>query len=198
MSDQQQAKKSLSKPTKVAIGALAAITLVGSGSYLVFDHIQKEEQRRIQAEQAAKEKYKKELLEVADILAQIDRDAERITNEYSQVWNEAIFDSGTFVNGQFTTDFREAVYLKRLEHAPEIGIMKGQFDYATRQIAKLNPPPKQYEQAYEYLRQLHTITSKYLNMADDPHGTLQTFNQDINQYSTDFVSTYDTFKTLVP
>lgn len=196
MSDEKQMERN-SKLVKIVAGALVATALTGGVTYYVYEHNQQEQQ--VQAESAAKAKYRKDLLEVADMMNQVYRDAEDITNEYSGVWHDAIFnDSGASVDGSNIKDFNLAVSMKRQELDGRVGFMKDQFELVNQKMAKLNQPPKEYEEAYNVLLQLQSITSKYVNMADNPTGSLETFNRDINQYSSDFLSTYNTFKTVLP
>lgn len=201
MEEQLQYKPSKSRFIKIVAGSLVAIALIGGGVYYYEyqqELAQQEKIKKIQMEEAMKEKYRTDLLNTADLMLSVAQDAERITHAYSEVWYDAIWNDGVFVNGQYTSDFNEALLLKQEELSDDIDTMKARFDTVNQQMMKLNQPPKEFQQAYQSLLQLQSITSKYVDMAENPHGTLQTFNQDISEYSSDFISVYNTFKTLVP
>ena len=62
----------------------------------------------------------------------------------------------------------------------------------------MNNPPKGYEKVYDELLDMYTFSEEYLEMALNPSGSLQSFNEDKNRLSSDILSQHKRVEATMP
>ncbi|PRR80687.1 Double zinc ribbon [Clostridium liquoris] len=67
-----------------------------------------------------------------------------------------------------------------------------------KNMKELRNPPKDYEEAYKLFVDLYSLYGQIYSQAMSPQGSLMTYNQDINQKSSEFSQIYDKIKVLEP
>ncbi|MEG2538385.1 MAG: zinc ribbon domain-containing protein [Clostridium sp.] len=112
--------------------------------------------------------------------------------EISEIWRNAIDSS--------YKDFNTEIANKQ-EQWKSDGV------YEERETAKINiennmkelrNPPEEYEEVYKLFVDLYGIYGQIYRQATSPQGSIMTYNQDVNQKTSEFDQIYDKIKVLKP
>lgn len=158
-------------------------------------------QKNREAERSARRsrKYSENLRNVVQTMLIGAADAESCCNLIVQVWNNAIWekaDSETDIytrpEGHFVTDFNDA--LDNLFSDPDFcaqinSIMENQ-ETVNSIVGLLANPPEEYKSAYESLAKCYDAYRRFINMAVNPTGSLNTFSADFDDADKEFMRCY--------
>lgn len=139
--------------------------------------------------EAKKSEYEKKFLEVSNKVIVNTYLSLMIIEGTSKVWSQAI-DHGSDFNTRIRTyldGMRDS--LKNLEdtnNKVEIG-MQNLKDY-----------PIQYQEAYNTLMELYSVYSQIYSLALSPSGSLMSFNNKVNDLSSEFTKTVSKLKIYMP
>ncbi len=133
------------------------------------------------------EKYKSAQLEIAFGA----ESATKICEVYSQTWEAAI------ENGN---DFNQAIKRAQetLQSSKAFEILEETKAEAEKKMKDAANPPKSFEEPYKKLVQLYGIYGQLNSLAMNPSGTLMSFNQKVNDLSSQFISLSNEISVLVP
>lgn len=134
-------------------------------------------------------------------------EAEDLLNRTAEVWYNAIFeksdvetDKYTKVNGVFVSDFNDA--LKNLysdsKTKDKISLIESGQSDVSNIIKELQNPPRGYEEAYDTIKELSAAFRAVTDLAINPKGNLQTFNQSRQEKIDKFMELYNTLEAQVP
>lgn len=110
----------------------------------------------------------------------------------SSVWRDSIDSRYKDFNTEITRlqeDWKAKGVLKNRETA------KAEIE---KKMKQLQNPPEDYKEAYKLIVELYGYYSQIYNQAVSPGGSLLTYNQDVNQKSSDFDKTYEKIKVIKP
>lgn len=158
-------------------------------------------QKNREAERSARKsrKYSENLRNVVQTMLFGAADAESCCNLIVQVWNNAICekaDSETDIytrpEGHFVTDFNDA--LGNLFSDPDFcaqidSIMENQ-ETVNSIVGLLANPPEEYKSAYESLAKCYDAYRRFINIAVNPTGSLNTFSADFDDADKEFMRCY--------
>jgi uncharacterized protein YcfL len=167
--------------------------------------------------------YEANLQDVAEQMFNNAAEAERLLNQYSFIWQSSIEErtgipvysliEGTdmteaeiheyFYLTSFDTvagDFSSNIntLLVYFEDKGELSKLTELSEETKEKIQELTEPPKGYERAYEEVLDMFTFTEEYIEMALNPTGSLQTFNEEINNLSSEILSKYKRVDAVMP
>jgi predicted outer membrane protein len=169
------------------------------------------------------EEYKADTQGVADEILENSAKVENILNEYSSIWKFSIENSSAIpvdemaahtgfsqeevkevflINaaGNVPNDFSTNVhYLKmHYEGNGEIDEITKKSDDIKKRVSDLNDHPKGYDKAYEEILDMFDLSEKYIEMALNPSGSLQSFNEEKNKISSDILSKHKRIEVVMP
>ncbi|WP_461615220.1 zinc ribbon domain-containing protein [Clostridium sp. Marseille-QA1073] len=173
---------------KIILIALILILIVGGFvGYKYYDKNKK-------AEEAKKyhEKYELTFAKTTlDILTETYT-SQLMCSQISDTWRNAIDSSYKDFNTEIA---------KQQKQWEDKGVFKER-ETAKNNIEKnmkeLRNPPEDYEEAYKLFVDLYSIYGQIYSQATSPQGSLMTYNQDVNQKSSEFNQIYDKIKILEP
>lgn len=168
-------------------------------------------------------KYGENLQSVADDLLGNSADIETIVNQYSKVWSMSIKSKNAIsisqmmsetglseeeiteyflINnaGNISSDFSTNIHSLNAyyEGTGALEEIRTKSEEIKSRMAELNNPPSEYEKAYDELLDMYTHSEEYAEMALSPTGSLQSFNSETSQLSTDILSQYKRIEATVP
>lgn len=169
------------------------------------------------------EEYRLNLQGLSDDILDNATDVEKILNEYSSVWKFSIENSSAItvdemaermgfsqekikevfeINsaGNVPNDFSTNVHSLKTyyESNDEIAEVKERSELIKEGISNLNGPPKGYDKAYDEVLDMYDLSEKFTEMVLNPSGSLQIFNEDKNQLSSDILSKHKRIKVVLP
>lgn len=135
--------------------------------------------------------------------------AETLTNLTAKVWANSIYedadsetDKYTRINGNgsFYDDFNTALskLFSDSSTVSQISNIEGYQDSAKSLMEKIQNPPAGLENCYETATDMYTAFMSLTNLAINPSGSLQTFNQDRNSKINTFLDLYNKLDTQIP
>ncbi|MEX3715422.1 hypothetical protein ABFV99_23910 [Cytobacillus horneckiae] len=167
--------------------------------------------------------YRSDLQNVTDKMLENASEVEEMLNKYSTVWSYSIESRGAIavedmatitgleqdvilehfeINsiGNIPNDFSKNIHslnsyfsetgdLEKLENASE---------EIKSKIKDLNNPPENYEKVYDEVLDMFTYTEEYIEMAINPDGSLQSFNESNNTLSAEILSKYKRIEAIMP
>ncbi|MCR6116613.1 hypothetical protein HXA31_19995 [Salipaludibacillus agaradhaerens] len=167
--------------------------------------------------------YKSDIQSVADKMLDNASEAEIILDKYSSVWDYSIkssaaipveemvqvtgFDPSDIENhfvinaaGNIPDDFSTNIYSVNsyYEESGALGEIENEANEIKEKVNELNNPPKDFEKVYDELLDMFTYTEEYIEMALDPSGSLQSFNEEKNQLSSDIASKHKRIEAVMP
>lgn len=126
-------------------------------------------------------------------------DAESCCNLIVQVWNNAIWEKGdsetdkyTRPDGYFVTDFNDALdnLFSDSDFYAQIGSIKENQMEVDSIVGLLVNPPEEYKNAYESLAKCYDAYRRFISMAINPTGSLNSFSEDFNNIDKEFIRCY--------
>ena len=167
--------------------------------------------------------YRSDLQSVADKMLENGATVETLLYQYSKVWSYSIESKGAIpvqemmaltgfsedtvrdhfeINGagNITDDFSTNIHSLNLYYV-SIGSLE-EIEEASKdiksKITELNEPPEGYEKVYGEILDMYTYSEEYIEMALNPNGSLQSFNQNKNQLSSDILSKHKRIEATMP
>lgn len=134
-------------------------------------------------------------------------EAETTCNLVSSVWHDTIFKEinastmqYTMQSGRFYDDFNDALtaLLSSEEYTEHSITIQACQEVAAKYMQELRKPPKELEVCYETLCKMYEEFTAYTDLAINPTGSLNTFNQNYQTYGTTFLQYYNTLDTQIP
>lgn len=148
---------------------------------------------------------------------------ETILDDYSFIWNFSIenrspisVEAMTYATGLEEDTIREYFEINVAGNVPNdftsnvnslnsyyqsIGAI-GDVEEAAKEIksiiTELSEPPKDYGKVYDDLLDLYNLSEEYTDMALNPSGSLQSFNEDKNRLATEIDSKYKRIEVIMP
>ena len=128
-------------------------------------------------------------------------EAESLMNKTSNVWSNAIFkesdtetDQYAKVDGVFVEDFNDALssLFSDSETITVISSIQNGKSKVANIVKELQNPPDGYENVYDTVMSLSTAFSAVTDLATNPQGSLQTFNQNKQEKIDKFMEVYNT------
>ncbi len=169
------------------------------------------------------EAYKKDLQDVADKMLDNAAEVEVILDQYATVWDRSIKSKGAIPVEEMSTvtGFEQDVVEEYFEinaagnipkdFSTNIHSLNSYYDGTGKlkeiqdasddvktKINELNKPPEGYKKVYDELLDMYTYTEEYLEMALNPSGSLQSFNEGKNQLTSDISSKYKRVEAVMP
>ncbi|WP_373899153.1 zinc ribbon domain-containing protein [Haloimpatiens sp. FM7315] len=118
--------------------------------------------------------------------------AQLMCSQISDTWRNAIDSSYKDFNTEIANQqkqWQDKGVLKERETAK---------NNIEKNMKELRNPPKDYEEAYKLFVDLYSIYGQVYSQAISPQGSIITYNQDVNQKSSEFSQIYDKIKVLEP
>ena len=184
----------VAKRVKIIIGIVAALLLVGGGTFFGVNQYQKKR---------AVEQYANNLESASYPMLSGAGEAETCGNLIKQVWYNAIYkeeddstDKYTKEDGYFVSDFNDALGNLFLDTSFErkISSIKENQKKVNSLMKELKNPPEEYKDAYEAISELYDAYISLTNLATDPSGSLQTFSTNFNEADTETLNCYNAMK----
>lgn len=167
--------------------------------------------------------YQSDLNGVADKILENSADIEEILNAYSSIWSYSIESKGAIpvdsmmaktgldkdtvekhfvINnaGNIPDDFSTNIHSLNLYYTETgaLGEIEQVSDEIKEKINGLNNPSDEYEKAYDEVLDMYTYSEEYIEMALNPSGSLQSFNEAKNQLSSDILSQHKRIEAIMP
>lgn len=167
--------------------------------------------------------YKNDLQSVADKMLDNSAKAEEILNQYSTVWDHSIksrsaipieemsavtgFEQDVIkehfeINnaGNIPNDFSTNIHSLNsyYEGTGQLKEIKNASDDIKSKISELNDPPEDYKKVYDEVLDMYNLSEEYIEMALNPSGSLQSFNEDKKRLSSDILSKYKRIEVIMP
>lgn len=167
--------------------------------------------------------YGKDLKTIADEILENSADAEELLNGYSKIWSFSI-ESGSAIsveNVSAEMALDEEVIRGYFE-LNSIGNVSGDFSSNVNslnsyyrasgkldkveklsteiknKISDLSNPPSDYEKAFDEVLDMYAYSQEYTEMALNPTGSLQSFNENKSKLSSDILEKYRKIEALTP
>lgn len=192
VTQEPEIKKKSSKKKKWIFSIVTVLLLIGAGvgTYLYIDKKNKE----------LAEEYEADIELVADKIISSGSVAEDMINNYSSVWHDAIYEDFYQIDGEYVSDFNEAIQIQYAKHSTEglNKVIEDDLENIKSDIKDLNDPPEEFEDAYEALLNLYKSYSSFANLALTPDGSLTTYNETTNSLGSEVVSNYEEFSLKMP
>jgi hypothetical protein len=187
----RRSKKKLFLLISILLLVLASVA-AGAG---YFYKQKKEEEYKKQVE-----KYGEDLNFLVMNMLNTGADAEGMINTYIDVWHEAIFNNKVEVGGQNYYDFDSALAAQKIEFekSGKIEELQKSLDKTEKSIRKLNNPPKKYKEAYELAVDMYKSHKEFVEYAITPRGSYQSYSDDAQELSQEFINLYDEYNIKVP
>lgn len=172
---------------------------------------------------AAVTEYREELQSTADEMLTIAADAEDILNMYASVWSHSIQSRGSItvsemanITGLNESEVREHFVINSIGNIPDdfstnvqsmVSYYKttGKLDEIEmtsedikKKISELNNPPEGYTDVYNELLDMYIYIEEYTGLALNPTGSLQSFNDNREQLTSDILGKYTRIEVVMP
>lgn len=169
------------------------------------------------------EEYSNDLQSTADEILENSTEIEDVLNMYSKVWDYSIQSRSAIpieemmaVTGFDEETVREAFEINIADNVPndfsinihslvsyyegtgKLKEIEEKSNETKEQISDLNNPKDEFESAYNEILDMYDLSKQYLNMALDPSGSLQDFNTNKNELSSDILSRYNRLEVVMP
>jgi hypothetical protein len=146
------------------------------------------------------EKYGEDLNFLVMDMLNTGADAEDMINTYLNVWHDAIFNDKVEVGGQYYYDFNSALAAQKIEFekSGKIEELQKSLDKTEKNIRKLNNPPKEYKETYELAVDMYKSHKEFVEYAITPTGSYQSYSDDAQKASQEFVNLYNEYNIKVP
>lgn len=169
------------------------------------------------------EEYKDDLINLSDKMLGNSAEVEELLNQYSKVWNHTIKSRGAIpidemssLTGISEDDIKEYFVINSAGNLPDdfstsilslkkyyegSGILKELQDTSDKikeSVSELNDPPKDFKETYDELLDMYNLSEKYIEMALNPSGSLQNFNEDKKQLASDILSKHKHIEVIIP
>jgi hypothetical protein len=194
------------KPTFKKNASIAVISLIAI-AILIFGY-------KTISEKNAEKIYKQAFNEYVDNLYLIQMsmlngaaEAESLCNLTSQVWRNAIYedrssetDKYTRPDGYFVSDFNVALdnlYDDSSTKDTIAKIISNQVE-VKELIKTLQAPPEGLEKCYDTVTEFYTAYKGFTDLAINPTGSLQSFNETVNERKSNLLANYEKLSTLIP
>lgn len=167
--------------------------------------------------------YGEDLQTVADEMLDNATKTEAILDQYAAVWDHSIKSKGaipvaemTALTGFAQDDVEEYFEINTAGNIPEdfstnihslnayyedsgeLEDIRNAADSIKSKMAELNDPPDEFEKAYDEVLNMYNYTEEYIEMALNPSGSLQSFNENKNQLASDIISVYKRIEVIMP
>lgn len=167
--------------------------------------------------------YGEDLQTVADEMLDNATKTEAILDQYAAVWDHSIKSKGAIpivemtaltgfeqdvveeyfvINaaGNIPEDFSTNIHSLNAyyEGTGELEEIRNASNNIKNKMAELNDPPDEYEKAYDEVLDMYNFTEEYIEMALNPSGSLQSFNETKNQLASDIVGVYKRIEVIMP
>lgn len=167
--------------------------------------------------------YGEDLQTVADEMLDNATKTEAILDQYAAVWDHSIKSKGAIPVAEMTAltgfaqddveeyfvinaagnildDFSTNIHSMNAyyEGTGELEEIRNASDEIKNKMAELNDPPAEYEKVYDEVLNMYNYTEAYMEMALNPTGTLQSFNETKNQLASDIISVYKQIEVIMP
>ncbi|MCM1541995.1 MAG: hypothetical protein NC121_12140 [Blautia sp.] len=155
-------------------------------------------QKNREAERRKRE-YAENLRDVLQTMLSGAVDAENCCNLIVRVWNNAIWekedsetDLYTRSDGHFVKDFNDALYnlFSDSEFCEQINSILENQERVNSIVGLLADPPEEYKNAYDSLTKCYDAYRRFMNMAVNPTGSLNTFSEDFDDADNEFIRCY--------
>lgn len=162
---------------------------------------------KLQSEKSKTEEYRNNITNLKVAMISSGSEAEELLNLTSKVWTNAIYENEDIETNQYTkpkgffvSNFNIA--LENLFNDGEIiqtvkNIKDGQMN-VSEIIKKLNNPPEEYKSIYDTLMDMYTSYQSITDLAVNPKGNLQTFNNNKNEKIDKFMELYNKVEAQLP
>ncbi len=186
----------VAKKTKIIIGIVIAVLLIGGGALFGVLKYQKKK---------ASEQYMAKLQLITITMLSGASDAETCGNQIKLVWSNAIFkqensetDQYTMPNGVFL-DFNDALVnlFVDSDFRSQISKIESNQETVSDLMKDLKNPPEEYSDAYAALQRFYDSYLTLTNCATDPSGSLQTYSSDFNDADADTLNAYNALKVYL-
>lgn len=167
--------------------------------------------------------YKTDLQSVADSMLDNSAAAETILNQYATVWDYSIKSRGAIPIDEMSTitGFERGVIEKYFkinnagnipndfsinihslnayyEGTGQLEEIKSLSNDVKSKVSGLNEPPKGFEKVYEEVLDMYNLSEEYIDMALNPSGSLQSFNEDRKRLSSEIISKFKRIEVIMP
>lgn len=167
--------------------------------------------------------YRADLQSVADKMLENVAEAEVLLEQYSNIWRYSIESKGAIpvqeivaLTGLEEEVVREYFEINAAGNIPKdfsinihsmnsyydatgaLGELKETSNEIKNKMSTLNEPPLEYEKVYDEVLDMYTRSEEYIEMALSPKGSLESFNEDKNQLSSDILSKHKRIEATMP
>lgn len=167
--------------------------------------------------------YRESVISVSDDILSNSADVEGILEQYSRIWRFSIESRAAIpiddmmtemglerndiekhfsINtaGNIPDDFSLNLFSLKsyFEDTGELGRVEQKSRDIKDMVSELNDPPKGYEKVFDELLDLYNLSEKYLEMALDPSGSMQSFNEEKIKLSSDILSQHKRMEVIIP
>lgn len=161
--------------------------LLFSGGFFYSNYLIKKNQS---IGEARKAKYEKEFLEISNLMLTNSYLSMLVTEGTSSVWSNAI----KYEYKDFNTEIRKS--LNEIENS--LGELEKTDNEITIGMQRLKDYPIQYQEAYNTLMELHGVYSQLYSLAQSPSGSLMSFNNKVNDLTSEFTKIMSKLKIYMP
>lgn len=189
-------KKTSKKLIIIAVIALVAVLCAGI-------LIKKNHDKKVKAE------YSAALEEITYTMLTGAADAEEAANLIKSVWYNTIYEKSDITTDRYTkTDGGKGSFYSDFNTALMVLFLDEDFisltsDIETNQetvsnmMKELKNPPKDYEDAYEALKEYYDAYLTLTNIAVDPSGSLQTYSESFSEADAAVLNCYNTMELYI-
>lgn len=202
-------KKSNTKTTVIIAVIIAVVLIVGAVvGVLLYNQHKAEEERLAEESRIAEEKAAYEDNLHLFFYATINGAAKAETsgNLIKSVWYNAIYeernaetDPYTRPNGYFVDDFNDALGNLFADESfiSNINEIKANEEVVTGYMKALMNPPEGYEATYDAVKECYDAYLTFVNLVENPTGSLKSFSENFNEADTVCVNKWNTLKLYV-
>lgn len=169
------------------------------------------------------EEYSDSLQETANEILNYSSETEEILIMYSKVWDYSIQSRGAIpveeimqvteldentvreafeINtaGNIPNDFSTNIHslVSYYANTGKLEEIEEKSNEIKEQISDLDNPKGEFESAYNDLLNMYDLSKQYINMATDPNGSLQDFNEHKNELSNEILNKYNHLEVAIP
>lgn len=167
--------------------------------------------------------YKEKLEDVTEKMYKNSSEVAELLDQYSEVWSYSIESRGAIpvevmslvtgldidsveehfsINsaGNISDDFSSNIHSLNsyYESIGVLGEIKDTSDEIKEIVSELKNPPSEFEKVYDEVLDMYNLTEEYVDMALDPNGSLQSFNEDKKKISSEIDSKYKRIEVVMP
>lgn len=167
--------------------------------------------------------YKADLENATKVMFENAFDVEDMLEQYSEIWNYSIKSKGSItveemsvltgidqdaiedhfvINsfGNILDDFSTNLYSMHsyFESNGQLEKVQEASEEAKDKMSELKDHPSDFEKVYDEALDLYDLTEEFMEMAINPTGSLQSFNEDKNRLSSEIFSKYKRIDVIMP